>query len=258
MEQAPKKSAYFYPFLEYLDLSGNHLQDSHMESLAKLVSHRFCHLKYLILNYNNVTTEGLGRFANCLAQEVGKNSTTMFPCLRELFLLNNPLSDEACAVFLDLLNILPQLNHIRSNVYWENTKDADAIQHMKEINWAGRVLLLKSSQAKDVSTHHTIALAVWPSVLARLAKRTMKISMTPFASISGKPKLEPRSANGIFHLLRHGPIFMHKNLATHRQCQPKAPTRSIEDSNRKRKRDPAVGGFCSLEEFLNHEATLEK
>lgn len=262
-EPASKNCVYSYPCLEFLDLSGNHLEDSHMEPLAKLVLHRFYHLKYLILSYNNVTTDGLGQFASCLAKEFGKNSTTMFPRLRELLLLNNPLSDKACRVFLDLLNILPQLKCIRSNIHWEKTKLADAIQHMMELNWAGRVLLLKPSQEKDLSTCHTIGLAVWPAVLARLAKRTKSISMTPFASpLATPPQLEPRSANGIFHLLRHGPIFMHKNLGTNRQCQPKASaaasTLSIEDSNRKRKRDPALGGFCSLEEFLNHEATLRK
>jgi hypothetical protein len=152
-------------------------------------------------------------------------------------------------------------------VEWEGTADAKDIQHLMDINRAGRVLLVRSSersptpvameassseephQRKHIENHHDyllrpISRSVWPYVLARLNRKARYPNFIPAKN----------SANGIYYLMRYGPIFM----VTVDKEVPKRNISTVDKKDRqywrKRKRDPALGGFSSLADFLSHEA----
>ncbi|KAL3905003.1 MAG: hypothetical protein SGILL_009851, partial [Bacillariaceae sp.] len=90
----------------------------------------------------------------------------------------------------------------------------------------------------------------WPTVLARLAReipqRRSQYGMYDMAA--------PNAANGLYHLIRHGPIFAGKmDQKDAQQGIPSAkPMTSGAHPDKKRKADPALGGFSSPEEVLQH------
>jgi hypothetical protein len=126
-----------------------------------------------------------------------------------------------------------------------------------------------------------VALSVWPHVLSRLTRKRRYPNVVPTKN----------GVNGVYYLIRHGPIFMQQianrvpthnnnnnndNNSTTNGNTTKAVHGTNEDEDddggsgrrqynttsnvvqpkyRKRKRgDPALGGYTSLEEFLRHEA----
>jgi hypothetical protein len=171
-----------YPNLRKLVLCGNQIDDSDMKDLAFLIRHRFPRLEEIDLRFNDITTDGLQTFAdysdpnnddnffttnnnNCNSNNnttSNKTNTTNnarktphkdhFPPpssrLRIIRLTNNPLvmTNQTSIILLKLLKIYPELQLIQSNLEWENgTSIAMDIQHLVDINRAGRVLLLAGS-----------------------------------------------------------------------------------------------------------------
>mmetsp|Transcript_16003 Transcript_16003/g.28788 ORF Transcript_16003/g.28788 Transcript_16003/m.28788 type:complete len:157 (-) Transcript_16003:176-646(-) len=151
-----------------------------------------------------------------------------------------------------------------------------------DINRAGRVLLVRSAETtlttntdqvvslaveydktntaddnRDTACYllRPIPLSVWPFVLARLTRQARYPNFVPVQN----------NVNGIYYLIRHGPIFMEKiarcspntqNQRLGNNCDNKTKKDIMHRSrlSRKRKRDPALGGYCSLAEFLRYEA----
>ena len=182
-----------------------------------------------------------------------------FSLLRTLRLTNNPLSGDASKVLLELLKTFPQLQVIQSNVEWEGTCEARDIQHLMDINCAGRVLLLKGSSPSPKGDDHDkrsckgsrLALSMWPTVLARLTQRDRYPNA--FGSISYANK---SNANGVYYLLRHGPIFMETLAKDTQKSDDRATPRQYwcGASRKRRRRDPALGGYYSFADFLSDEA----
>ncbi|OEU11758.1 RNI-like protein [Fragilariopsis cylindrus CCMP1102] len=170
-----------YPNLRKLVLCGNQIDDSDMKDLAFLIRHRFPRLEEIDLRFNDITTDGLQTFAdysdpnnddnffttnnnNYNDNDTTSNKTNTtnnvrktqhkdhFPPpssrLRIIRLTNNPLvmTNQTSIILLKLLKIYPELQLIQSNLEWENgTSIAMDIQHLVDINRAGRVLLLAGS-----------------------------------------------------------------------------------------------------------------
>lgn len=240
-----------------LDLSGNQLQDSDMQHMALLLR-RFPCLKELDLRFNDITTEGLDIFSTRIenhdtstTEYVAKHRPSM---LRIVRLTNNPLtSANFPGVLVRLLKNLPELQFVQSNIVWEHEDNkteirpggvqaggriCDDIQHLMDINHAGRVLLSHRRRS--------IGLSVWPTVLARLTRPSQYPHFVPMQN----------KFNGIFYLLRYGPLLMKPNGASDR---PHRSDTSVPDrATRKRKRgDPALGGHSTLADFLRFEAGVE-
>jgi len=304
-----------YPNLRKLVLQGNQIFDSDMKVLAFLIRHRFPRLEELDLRFNEITTEGLEAFANysdpnnddyyrssfnengvCNDTETFTRYSDRLPPpssrLRTIRLTNNPLAmnDQTSLVMLKLLKIYPELQQIQSNLSWEDgTPVAEYIQHLLDINRAGRVLLLAGSsgstdgdgtmrpqhiahRVSNTSDEHPrrrqlrqqqlapIPIAAWPLVLGRLTRQTRYPHYVP----------KKNCLNSMYYLIRHGPIIMEQmasrsNGKASSKSQKKkkknggsngtdAKNGSNEDNgNNSRKRtrgDPALGGYATIEDFL--------
>jgi hypothetical protein len=278
-----------YPNLLKLDLQGNQIYDSDMADLAFLIQHRFPRLEELDLRFNEITTEGLEAFAK--HSDPGNDcyrSSISFPIpssrLRTIRLTNNPLvmTDQTSNSILKLLKIYPELQLIQSNLPWEDqTSVAQNIQHLLDINRAGRVLLLadnngttdgtirRLSETGPPSPKHSaekrrrsqlrqqerrpFPVAAWPQVLARLTRQARYPHYIPLKNC----------LNGMYYLIRHGPIIMEQMAArATRKTTPKKKKkkktmnlgRKDNLNDRKRQRgDPALGGYATIEEFLRCE-----
>lgn len=82
--------------------------------------------------------------------------------LRTIRLTNNPLimtpGGQTSIVLLNLLKLYPELQQIQSNLEWEDGTDISRyIQHLLDINRAGRMLLLASSNTMYHTTRRSIA-----------------------------------------------------------------------------------------------------
>lgn len=181
--------ARIYPNLRKLVLQGNQIEDSDMKHLAFLIRHRFPQLEELDLRFNEITTGGLENFANHSdpnndlyltsnnnndddnnnsnsssdPSNFVKKYKTHFPPpssrLRTIRLTNNPLvmTNQTSMVVLRLLKIYPELQLIQSNLEWEDgTSIAKYIQHLLDINRAGRVLLLAGSNGHNTNTSNGV------------------------------------------------------------------------------------------------------
>lgn len=169
-----------YPNLLKLVLQGNQIDDSDMEDLAFLIRHRFPRLEELDLRFNEISTEGLEALANHSDPNndisyinskngniIANDQTIKYKDhspppssrLRTIRLTNNPLvmTNQTSIVILKLLKIYPELTQIQSNLNWEDqTPIAQYIQHLFDINRAGRVLLLAGSNGDttiDIDTN---------------------------------------------------------------------------------------------------------
>ena len=296
-----------YPNLRKLVLRGNQIYDSDMEDLAFLIRHRFPRLEELDLRFNEITTEGLEVFANhsdpnnggYIASNNGNGADNEykdhFPPpssrLRTIRLTNNPLvmTNHTSIVILKLLKIYPELQLIQSNLAWEDqTPVAQYIEHLLDINRAGRVLLLACSSGTTISDKQEasfspkssallpdeeqrrkqlrqqqrcpIPLAAWPFVLARLTRKRSYPHYIP----------KKNRLNGMFYLIRHGPIVMqqmasrtnknggneeHENDRKRKRDDPVLGNQKRGDptSGNQKRGDPALGGYETLADFLRYE-----
>jgi hypothetical protein len=273
-----------YPNLRKLVLCGNQIDDSDMKDLAFLIRHRFPRLEEIDLRFNDITTDGLQTFAdysdpnnddnffttnnnnnNNNNTTSNKTNTTNngrktqhkdhFPPpssrLRIIRLTNNPLvmTNQTSIILLKLLKIYPELQLIQSNLEWENgTSIAMYIQHLVDINRAGRVLLLAGSSGTSSrgregnydgvspipSPSSSIAAAAAAAATRMKSqqqlspeegrrwkqqqkhqRRPIPLSAWPLvlARLTRKaryPHYIPKknSMNGMFYLIRHGPIIV--------------------------------------------------
>ena len=223
-----------YPYLRTLILSGNQIQDPDMETLAILIR-RFPQLQEIDLRFNDISTEGLQLFADCSDPNNNERqqshqshphySIPYVSRIQTIRLTNNPLTNDASEIVLELFKLYPQLQFVQSNVEWENSIHAKPIQHLMDINRAGRVLLVRTGNnqrkqhqqdygniqstttiaiegEKQQQHQHQgpIALSVWPYVLSRLTRKRRYPNVIPTKN----------GVNGIYYLIRHGPIFMQK------------------------------------------------
>jgi hypothetical protein len=304
-----------YPNLRKLVLCGNQIDDSDMKDLAFLIRHRFPRLEEIDLRYNDITTDGLQTFAdysdpnndnNFFTTNNNNNKTNTtkngrktqftdhFPPpssrLRIIRLTNNPLvmTNQTSIILLKLLKIYPELQLIQSNLEWENgTSMAMYIQHLLDINRAGRVLLLagssgnvstssSSSTSSDTTSTAAAATSVDSSTKSKQQcspeegrrrkqqhnhqRRPIPLSAWPLvlARLTRKaryPHYIPKknTFNGMFYLIRHGPIIVE-------QMSSRKKTSSNEDQDQNDRRrpkrkwgDPALGGYETLEDFLRCE-----
>jgi len=313
-----------YPNLRKLVLCGNQIDDSNMKDLAFLIRHRFPRLEELDLRFNEITTDGLQTFAdysdpnnddnfftsnnnNVNVNGRAKHYKDHFPPpssrLRTIRLTNNPLvmTNQTSIILLKLLKVYPELQLIQSNLEWEDgTSIAKYIQHLLDINRAGRVLLLagscgyvrssssnvNGSSDMTLSTTKTttqqlspederrqkqqqkqqrrpIPLSIWPLVLARLTRKARYPNYIP----------KQNSTNGMFYLIRHGPIIVEQmssrarssnktttttncNLKSSSSCNSSSSndkSNNNEDHPKRKRGDPALGGYATLEDFLRCE-----
>jgi len=296
-----------YPNLRKLVLQGNQIDDSAMEDLAFLVRHRFPRLEELDLRFNEITTEGLEAFANhsdpsndsymasnsdngigndCHDTDHIKEYIDHFPPLssrlRTIRLTNNPLvmTNQTSIVILKLLKIYPVLQNIQSNLEWEDeTSIAQYIQHLLDINRAGRILLLAgssgnttnsdknrssmSSSAMHINSHEEsasispkssavsldpIPLAAWPLVLARLTRKARYPHYIP----------KKNSLNGMYYLIRYGPIVMEQMASRVDKGNTNKKNNNdgivvVKPCLKRKWGDPALGGYETLADFLRCE-----
>lgn len=296
-----------YPSLRRLNLSGNQINDSDMKDLALMVRYRFPRLEELDLRFNDITAEGLQIFVTHsdpnngdVASNDHSNSDSIsskqcyikyhFPPprgrLRTIRLTNNPLimTNHTQIVVLKLLKMYPELQLIQSNLKWEDgSVIANYIQHLLDINRAGRVLLqagsslsnggIGSTTSFSVNSHnlsttdsssavlspleerrcrqqqqqqqrHPIPLSAWPLVLARLTRKARYPHFIPMKN----------SFNGMFYLIRHGPIVVEQMVSRmNKTNDSNGNGNNTKRKNRRPKRkrgDPALGGYATLEDFL--------
>lgn len=220
------------------------------------------------------------------------------------------MDDHTSIVILKLIEIYPELTQIQSNLEWEGqTPVSDYIQHLFDINRAGRVLLLAGSNGSAIadsfgdSSNSTIrrprcngggggrvsalhdTISTTPALPEHEAQRRQQLSQqlrrpTPLAAwalvlarLTRSPRYphyipEKNSLNGMYYLIRHGPIIMEQmasraNKGRSSKSSSKSKENTKKDSNnvdnkqspeRKRKRgDPALGGYTTLAEFLRCE-----
>jgi hypothetical protein len=165
--------------LSRLDLSNNGLLDKDVDHLGQIIL-ATCQLETLDLSHNEITHSG---FVS-LTKNIPKS-------LKSFDFSGNKFEEEevACHI-LTLLEEHPQLWD--NGFYWEDSKLPihQKIQHFKDLNRCGRILLL----ARDGA----IPLSVWPIVLAR--------ANTLFFYTN-----EKRNHNAIFHLLQ-GPALMQRRF----------------------------------------------
>mmetsp|Transcript_12454 Transcript_12454/g.29980 ORF Transcript_12454/g.29980 Transcript_12454/m.29980 type:complete len:258 (+) Transcript_12454:618-1391(+) len=250
-----------------------------------LLLHRFPSLQSLNLSFNEITSDGLNMLVTAIVESsttendesanvkvdinTKPSSANKSSRLRSLNLTNNPLTSENYAsALLRLLKYLPELRSVESNVVWDNEEGGDMndnnddvaknkgaddkdrkcriqkirgkVQHLIDINTAGRVLLCNSRR-------RSVSLNVWPLVLARLARPSKKICDPGYQPMKNK-------FNGMYYLLRHGPILAKPNAAANDHLSTNANQSSILG---KRKRvDPALGDYETLDDFLKAEADV--
>jgi len=216
--------------------------------------------------------------------------------LRTIRLTNNPLvmNDQTSLIILKLLKLYPELQLIQSNLSWEDgTPIAEYIQHFLDINRAGRVLLLAGSSGSVTDANHNgnvemkppslplktdtlsvehprrrqlreqqlkpVPIAAWPLVLGRLTRQTRYPHYIP----------KKNCLNSMYYLIRHGPIIM-EQMASNMTTKKSAPANTQNEKrnnsddaegngeNCKRRRgDPALGGYATIEDFLRNELGKE-
>jgi hypothetical protein len=166
--------------LKRLDLSNNGLLDKDIDHLGQSLAS--CKLESLNLMGNGITQSG---FVS-LTQIIPKN-------LKALYFYGNQFDEEEAAChILTLFEEHPQL--WEDGFFWNISKSPihKKIQHFKDLNRCGRILLL----ARDGA----IPLSVWPIVLARANKVLIH-----------SRSAERRTHNAIFHLLQ-GPALMQRRF----------------------------------------------
>jgi hypothetical protein len=166
--------------LTRLNLLSNGLLDKDMDDLGQILA--TCQLEQLNLTENRITHSGFV----CLTQNTPK-SLTRFDCSDSDF-----DQEEVACYTLTLFEEHPQL--WEDGLEWEDSKLPihQKIQHFKDLNRCGRVLLVLGG---------AIPLAVWPIVLARANK----------VLVSYRYRSAERTANAIFHLLQ-GPALMQRRF----------------------------------------------
>ena len=96
-----------------------------------------------------------------------------------------------------------------------------------------------------------IPLSAWPLVLSRLTRKARYPHYIP----------EKNSLNGMYYLIRHGPIIMeqmasrtNKKITSNNKKRKTAKPNEEDENGHKRKRgDPALGGYATLADFLRCE-----
>jgi hypothetical protein len=162
--------------LTLLELSSNGLLDSDIDQLGQILT--TCKLERLNLTRNNITHSG---FVS-LTQNT-PNSLNFFD-----FSTNNFDKEEAACHTLTLFQEHSQLWEDGFNWKESMSPKHQEIQHFKDLNRCGRILL---------ASEGAIALSVWPVVLAR-ANTLLSDS-------------KERATNAIFHLLQ-GPALMQRRF----------------------------------------------
>jgi hypothetical protein len=167
--------------LTRLDLSSCKLLDEDIDDLEQILA--TCKLEELNLSDNEITHSGIVS----LTQNIPKSLKALY------FAMNGFGREEAACHTLTLLEEHPQLWY--DGFDWNDSKWNDSklpihkkIQHFKDLNRCGRILLARSG---------AIPLAVWPIVLARAN------------TLLSFPK--ERTPNAIFHLLQ-GPALMQRRF----------------------------------------------
>jgi hypothetical protein len=171
--------------LRRLVLSGNKLVDDDMEHLSRLLRRLPC-LEELDLDSNLITNQGL---------EVLTRQSSNSSRLRILRLSQNPAitPQEASTTLIRILRVHSELHIVTPIVaFLSHDTTREDVQHLLDINRAGRVLLLQQRR---------IPLSVWPSVLARLSNDQPTLTRGRHSN-----------KNGMYYLLRHGPVLMEQRV----------------------------------------------
>lgn len=263
--------------LKELRLSGNPLGVDDMSSLAALLHDRLHGLEELDLGSNGVSDAGLAVFALESSRGVGvamggdhRCSSWTDGCgpswgadsyisrsrLRVLRLSgNNGLTALASRSLLQILQVYPELESVTSNDFWKNTAQQRHIQHLRDINGAGRVLISqgavgfasrdrapmfhtingsrerghdgdehdgsgrpRSFGARQNAPHQfVVPIGLWPIVIARWN------GGFPMARLSFGYRDTGKAANGIYYLLRHGPILLERDASPQQTSSPPPP-----------------------------------
>jgi hypothetical protein len=163
--------------LTRLDLLWNGLLDKDMDVLGQILA--TCKLEQLNLSANRITHSGFVSFTKNLPK-----SLKWFD-----FSGNDFNQEEAACYTLELFEEYPQLWY--DGWDWEDSESPihQKIQHFKDLNRCGRILLVASDGA--------IPLSIWPTVLAR-ANTLLSDN-------------KERTNNAIFHLLQ-GPALMQRRF----------------------------------------------
>jgi Leucine-rich repeat (LRR) protein len=227
--------------LKHLRLYGNNIEDEDMKHVGVLLQYLTC-LGELDLDSNEITDAGLASFA----------SIDHPSHLRVLRLSGNRLTNQASHALLYTLKVHAELDSVTCNGFWKNSPCEKEIRHFLNINGAGRVLLRYVYNKEDDDVSHpgkTTAIArdgdrkvnncsehpthspsvpdsIWPLVFARI-NRGNPMTHLNFGFKDGK-----MAANGIFYLLRHGPILLEYPGS---QCQERFHATTGQDFDKKRK-----------------------
>jgi hypothetical protein len=192
--------------LKRLNLSSCQLLDEDMDHLGQILA--TCKLETMDLGDNSITPSG---FVSC-TQNIPKSLKSFDFSGIEFE------EEEAVCHTLTLFEEHPQLWD--DGLEWEDSKSPihRKIQHFKDLNRCGRILLL----ARDGA----IPLSVWPIVLAR-ANTVMEGSRS-----------EERTLNAIFHLLQ-GPALMQRRFDRDSSQAPCVVAGASKRLTRSSKRGPA-------------------
>jgi hypothetical protein len=199
--------------LKRLVLSGNKLDDDDMGQLALLLRRLPC-LEELDLDANQISNQGL----QCFAQH---DTPSRLRILR--LAQNNQLTKEASPTLVKILQVHPELHTVViSGVSWKSTPEKKELQHLLDVNRAGRVLLSRP-----------IPLSVWPLVFARLSR-----PRNPYGGYVNQ-RLSDNAKNGIYYLLRHGPILFERSMTSSDDVSSDSCTaeKQLQSVSRKRKRE---------------------
>ena len=215
--------------LRRLVLSGNQLVDQDMRHLSMLLR-RLPFLEELDLDSNLIHNDGLRLFAE---------SSISSSRLRALRMMQNPLTEAASLELLKLVQIHPQLHSFApmALLLRKSTAVGKKITHFMDMNYAGRVLLQQRNH------HNSIPLSVWPKVLARLTNNPIRF----FFFLRGGRAGCHSNVNGIYYLLRHGPLMWQPDITTssatttttieESSSTERIPQHQMSRSSRKRKRE---------------------
>jgi hypothetical protein len=163
--------------LTRLDLSANGLLDKDMDVLGQILA--TCKLEQLNLSANRITHSGFVSFTKNLPKSLKSFD----------FSANDFNPEEAACHILTVFEEYPQL--WEDGYYWEDSESPihHKIQHFKDLNRCGRILL--------VASDGVIPLSIWPTVLERANKLLSEN--------------KERTHNAIFHLLQ-GPALMQRRF----------------------------------------------
>jgi hypothetical protein len=171
--------------LRRLDLSWNGLLDKDIEDLGQILP--TCKLQKLDLSGNKITHSGFVSFTHHIPKS-----------LKSFDFSSKYLERRGAAEChtLTLFEEHPQLWDDGVRWKYAKTSTAQKIQHLKDLNRCGRILL---------ACDGAIPLSVWPIVLAR-ANALLVLDSTELGLDSNE-----RAPNAIFHLLQ-GPALMQRRF----------------------------------------------